>query len=70
VRSGADGTLPVLASAPPVSPAALRAFKPSPQVSEVVVAGAPHPNVAFSLDNELLADWFSETVPRASASPG
>jgi 8-oxo-dGTP pyrophosphatase MutT (NUDIX family) len=70
VRSGADGTLLVFASAPPRSPAALRAFKPSPEVSEVVVASAPHPEVVFRLDNELLADWFSDTVPPASASPG
>jgi hypothetical protein len=33
------------------------------------VAGAPHPEVVFPLDNELLADWFSDTVPPASASP-
>jgi hypothetical protein len=27
------------------------------------MAGAPHPEVVFPLDNELLADWFSDTVP-------
>ena len=70
VRSGADGTLLVFSSAAPVSPAALRAFRPSPEVSEVVVAGAPHPEVVFPLDNELLADWFSDTGPPASASRG
>jgi ADP-ribose pyrophosphatase YjhB (NUDIX family) len=62
VRTGNDGTLLVFATAPPVPRAALHAFRPSDEVSELVVAGGPHPDVVFALDNELLSDWFSGTL--------
>jgi ADP-ribose pyrophosphatase YjhB (NUDIX family) len=62
VRSGSDGTLLIFATAPAVSRAALRAFTPSAEVSELVVVDGPRDDVAFPLDAQLLAERFA---PRA-----
>ena len=59
VRSDSDGTLLIFATAPAVSRDALRAFAPSPEVSELVVADGPRDDVVFPLDAEVLAERFS-----------
>ena len=62
VRSGSDGMLLIFATAPAVSRAALRAFTPSEEVSELVVVDRPRDDVVFPLDAELLAEWFAPGV--------
>jgi ADP-ribose pyrophosphatase YjhB (NUDIX family) len=59
VRSGSDGTLLIFATAPAVGRAALRAFTPSAEVSELVVVDGPRDDVVFPLDAELLAERFA-----------
>lgn len=55
VRSGEDGTLLIFAIAPAITRAALAAFVPSAEVSELVVVSAPRNDVVFPLDAELVA---------------
>jgi len=58
VRTGCDGMLLVFATAPAVSRAALQAFAPSSEVSELVVVDAPREDVVFPPEAELLTEWF------------
>jgi ADP-ribose pyrophosphatase YjhB (NUDIX family) len=55
VRSGADGTLLIFATAPAITRAELAAFVPSAEVSELVVVTEPRDDVVFSLDAEVVA---------------
>jgi ADP-ribose pyrophosphatase YjhB (NUDIX family) len=55
VRSGADGTLLVFATAPAIPRARLAAFVPSPEVSGLAVVSGPHDDVVFPLDAEVVA---------------
>lgn len=47
VRSGADGTLLIFATAPAITRADLAAFVPSAEVSELVVVSGPRDDVVF-----------------------
>jgi ADP-ribose pyrophosphatase YjhB (NUDIX family) len=55
VRSGDDGTLLVFATAPAIPRAALAAFVPSAEVSELVIVESPRADVVFPLDAEVIA---------------
>jgi ADP-ribose pyrophosphatase YjhB (NUDIX family) len=55
VRSGADGTLLIFATAPAITRAELAAFVPSAEVSELVVVCGPRDDVVFPLDAEVVA---------------
>jgi ADP-ribose pyrophosphatase YjhB (NUDIX family) len=55
VRSGADGTLLVFATAPAIARAELEAFVPSAEVSELVIVSDPSDDVVFPLDAEVVA---------------
>ncbi len=55
VRSGADGTLLVFATAPAITRVALAAFVPSAEVSELVVVSGARNDVVFPLDAEVVA---------------
>jgi ADP-ribose pyrophosphatase YjhB (NUDIX family) len=55
VRSGADGTLLIFATAPAITRAELAAFVPSAEVSELVVVSGPRDDVVFPLDAEVVA---------------
>jgi ADP-ribose pyrophosphatase YjhB (NUDIX family) len=55
VRSGADGTLLIFATAPAITGAELGAFVPSAEVSELVVVSDPRDEVVFPLDAEVVA---------------
>lgn len=55
VRSGADGTLLIFATAPAITRADLAAFVPSAEVSELVVVSGPRDDVVFPLDAEVVA---------------
>jgi ADP-ribose pyrophosphatase YjhB (NUDIX family) len=55
VRSGADGTLLVFATAPAIARAELEAFRPSAEVSELVIVSDPSDDVVFPLDAEVVA---------------
>jgi 8-oxo-dGTP pyrophosphatase MutT (NUDIX family) len=66
VRSGSDGTLLVFATAPALSRAALEAFTPSAEVSELVVLDEPRDDVVVPLDAELLAERFAPGPGRGS----
>jgi ADP-ribose pyrophosphatase YjhB (NUDIX family) len=57
VCSGSDGMLLIFATAPAVSRAALQAFAPSLEVSELVVVDGPREDVVFPLDAQLLVEW-------------
>jgi 8-oxo-dGTP pyrophosphatase MutT (NUDIX family) len=72
VRSGTDGTLLVFAAAAPVGLDALTAFRPSAEISELIVGDGPRDDLVFPLDRELVADWFAAIRrPRVGgAGPG
>jgi hypothetical protein len=55
VRSGADGTLLIFATAPAITRAEIAAFVPSAEVSELVVVSGPRAEVVFPLDAEVVA---------------
>jgi hypothetical protein len=55
VRSGADGTVLVFATAPAITRGELAAFVPSAEVSELVVVQGPRDDVVFPLDAEVVA---------------
>jgi 8-oxo-dGTP pyrophosphatase MutT (NUDIX family) len=55
VRSGDDGTLLVFATVPPVDRAELDGFRPSAEVSELVVVSGPREDVVFPLDADVVA---------------
>lgn len=62
VRSGSDGMLLIFATAPAVRGAALQAFAPSSEVSELVVVDGPRQDVVFPLDAQLLVEWFTPSA--------
>ena len=55
VRSGADGTLLIFATAPAITRGDLAAFVPSAEVSQLVVVSGPRDDVVFPLDAEVVA---------------
>jgi ADP-ribose pyrophosphatase YjhB (NUDIX family) len=59
VRSGSDGTLLIFATAPAVSRDDLDAFRPSSEVSELVITHGPRDDIVFPLDAEVLAERFA-----------
>jgi ADP-ribose pyrophosphatase YjhB (NUDIX family) len=64
VRSGADGTLLVFATAPAVTSDQLEAFRPSAEVSELAIVSEPRADVVFPLDAEVVAAW--RRAPRSA----
>lgn len=58
VRSGADGTLLIFATAPAITRAEVAAFVPSPEVSDLVVVSGPRDDVVFPLDAEVVANLW------------
>ena len=52
--SAPDGTLLLFATAPPIERAALDGFKPTPEVSELVVVHTPRP-LAWPIHTDMLA---------------
>jgi hypothetical protein len=59
VRSGSDGTLLIFATAPAVSRDDLHEFRPSSEVSELVITHGPRDDIVFPLDAEVLAERFA-----------
>ena len=55
VRSGQDDTLLLFATTPAISRSDLQAFRPSAEVSELVIVAGPRDDVVFPLDAEVLA---------------
>jgi ADP-ribose pyrophosphatase YjhB (NUDIX family) len=55
VCSGEDDTLLIFATAPAITHAALAAFVPSAEVSELLVVAGPRDDVVFPLDAEVIA---------------
>ena len=65
VRSGADGTLLIFATAPAIPRAELAAFVPSAEVSDLIVVSGPRDDVVFPLDGEVVATlWPSQARAR------
>jgi ADP-ribose pyrophosphatase YjhB (NUDIX family) len=65
VRSGADGTLLIFATAPAITRAELAAFVPSAEVSDLIVVSGPRDDVVFPLDGEVVATlWPSQATSR------
>ena len=65
VRSGADGTLLIFATAPAITRAEVAAFVPSAEVSDLVVVSGPRDDVVFPLDAEVVATlWPCRTGAR------
>jgi len=54
VRSGADGTLLIFATAPAIDRGDLANFVPSEEVSELMMVDGPRGDVAFPLDAEVI----------------
>jgi ADP-ribose pyrophosphatase YjhB (NUDIX family) len=63
VRSGADGTLLIFATAPAIARSELAAFAPSAEVSELVVVSGRREDVVFPLDVEVLATLRDQERP-------
>ena len=62
VRSGADGTLLIFATAPAITRAEVAAFVPSAEVSDLVVVSGPRDDVVFPLDAEVVTTlWPSRS---------
>jgi ADP-ribose pyrophosphatase YjhB (NUDIX family) len=55
VRSGEDGTLLVFATVSPIDRVELQLFRPSAEVSELVVVSGPRDDVVFPLDADVVA---------------
>jgi ADP-ribose pyrophosphatase YjhB (NUDIX family) len=55
VRSGEDDTLLIFATTPAIARSDLEAFRPSAEVSELVVVARPRDDVVFPLDAEVIA---------------
>ena len=65
VRSGADGTLLIFATAPAITRAEVAAFVPSAEVSDLVVVSGPRDDIVFPLDAEVVATlWPSRAGSR------
>ena len=58
VLSAPDGTLLVFGRAPAVASSALASFRPSAEVSELVVARGPRDDVVFALHAQVLDELF------------